>query len=76
MLDQTKIIYTESYGPDDPDQVELLLARARILERSNRTQESRRNCLAASALQDKIDRARTAQDFVRQACAKMQPEAG
>ncbi|MEN2786542.1 toll/interleukin-1 receptor domain-containing protein [Sphingomonas qilianensis] len=72
MLNQTKEIYDRSYGPDDPDQVELLLARARIFARSGRQPESRRDCSAAEILQTKINPARSVQNALRQACAEMQ----
>jgi tetratricopeptide (TPR) repeat protein len=54
-LARTKSIYDESYGPDDPDQVELLLARARIFSAAGRTESARSDCAAAAAVQKRIE---------------------
>jgi len=55
LLDHTKMIYDASYGPEDPDQVELLMERARVLARGARSIEASRDCSAALALQAKLD---------------------
>lgn len=54
-LARTKSIYDENYGPDDPDQVELLLARSRILAAAGRREEAGRDCAAASLVQKKLE---------------------
>lgn len=54
LLARAKSIYDQSYGPDDPDQVELLLARARVLARADRPAEAARDCSAAIALDSKL----------------------
>lgn len=51
----TKLIYDEAYGPKDPDQVELLLLRARVLVSGKRTAPAADACRAAIALQRRID---------------------
>ena len=68
LLDQTKSIYDASYGPDDPDQVELLMARARILARGGMHAESARSCSAGLALQFRLDPQDPALPAARQSC--------
>lgn len=53
-LANSKRIYDSAYGPDDPDQGELLLLRARILAGGGRHAAARLDCAAAVALQTRI----------------------
>jgi hypothetical protein len=55
LLDQTKGIYDASYGPNDPDQVELLMSRARVLAGAGRFDDSALACASAVTLQAKLD---------------------
>lgn len=55
MLDEAKRIYDVSYGPDDPDQVELLMARAKVLSSAGRARDSAESCAAAVLLQTRLD---------------------
>lgn len=55
LLDETKRIYDASYGPDDPDQVELLMARSRVLSSAGRVHDSAESCTAAVMLQTRLD---------------------
>ncbi|HMI19405.1 MAG TPA: tetratricopeptide repeat protein [Sphingomonas sp.] len=71
LLAQTKAIYDASYGPDDPDQVELLIARAKVLRGAGRLDEARRDCTAGLALQTKLDPHDPELGATRQACAAM-----
>jgi len=71
LLAQTKAIYDASYGPDDPDQVELLMARARILAKAGRARESWRDCVAGAALQAKLDPHDPTLGAARKACVAM-----
>jgi tetratricopeptide (TPR) repeat protein len=71
LLAQTKAIYDASYGPDDPDQVELLMARARILAKAGRARGSWRDCTAGLALQAKLDPHDAALGAARKACIAM-----
>jgi len=50
-----KAIYDLHYGPDDPDQAELLALRARILAGADRTDQAARACDAAVALRVRLD---------------------
>lgn len=70
-LARTKAIYDENYGPVDPDQVELMMARARILAAAGRTAEARRDCDAGVAIQAKIDPKDATLGRARAACAAM-----
>jgi tetratricopeptide (TPR) repeat protein len=71
LLSQTKSIYDANYGPDDPDQVELLMARARILAAAGRYTESQSNCAAGLKLQAKLDPHDLTLGAARQACLAM-----
>ena len=51
----TKAIYDAAYGPDDPDQVELLLLRARVLAAGGRSASAAEACYAARRLQRRVD---------------------
>jgi tetratricopeptide (TPR) repeat protein len=55
LLDQTKQIYDASYGANDPDQVELLMMRAKVLASASRVRDSAQACDAALSLQAKLD---------------------
>jgi len=55
LLDETKRIYDASYGPDDPDQVELLMARSRVLSSAGRVRDSAETCAAAVTLRARLD---------------------
>lgn len=55
LLDQTKRIYDASYGAEDPDQVELLMRRARVLASGSRIRDSGQACIAALRLQAKLN---------------------
>ena len=55
LLDEAKRIYDVSYGPNDPDQVELLMARARVLSGAGRARDSAESCTAAVLLQTRLD---------------------
>lgn len=68
-LDRTKAIYDESYGPDDPDQVELLLARSRILSAAGRTELARRDCAAATTVQQRIEPNSASYTYVNGRCS-------
>lgn len=54
LTELTKSIYDKNYGPDDPDQIELLMLRSRVLAAAHRYREARRECLAGAALKKKI----------------------
>ena len=71
LLAQTKAIYDASYGPEDPDQVELLMARARILAKAGRARDSWRDCAAGLALQAKLNPHDPTLGAVRRACMAM-----
>jgi hypothetical protein len=47
-------IYDAEYGPDDPDQAELLLLKARVLARGGRAADALVSCRAAIALDRRI----------------------
>jgi tetratricopeptide (TPR) repeat protein len=72
LLNHTKMVYDASYGPDDPDQVELLMERARVLARGGRSSEASRDCSAAVALQTRLDPRDPGITAMRQACAAIQ----
>lgn len=67
----TKKIYDASYGPNDPDQVELLMLRTRILAGAGRSVEARRDCAAALALQTRLDPHDPEIVTTRKACAAL-----
>jgi len=69
LLDQAKRIYDASYGPNDPDQVELLMARARVLSTAGRTRDSAVACAAAVSLQARLDANDPDIQSNQQACA-------
>lgn len=64
----TKRIYDEAYGPKDPDQVELLLLRARVLASGKRAPAAAEACRAAVALQREIDASPEASAPVQKSC--------
>lgn len=68
-LARTKAIYDTNYGAIDPDQVELLLARSRVLAAAGRTDDARRDCDAASTIQRKLDPPGPALTFANGVCA-------
>jgi len=68
LLDQTKRIYDASYGTDDPDQVELLMMRAKVLASAGRVRDSAQVCAAALSLQAKLDPHDPGLPASRQAC--------
>jgi tetratricopeptide (TPR) repeat protein len=70
-LAHTKTIYDASYGPDDPDQVELLMARAQILAEGGRLADARSDCAAGVALQTKLDPKDPTLDKSRKTCAAL-----
>ena len=49
-----KVIYDANYGPDDPDQVELLMLRAKILGAAARLDEASGACKAAMRLKERL----------------------
>jgi len=67
----TKAIYDEAYGPVDPDQVELLMARARALAGAKRMVDALHNCESAIALQIKLDSHDVNLSKLRQDCETM-----
>lgn len=71
LLGQTKSIYDESYGPNDPDQAELLMARARVLEKGRRTSEAQRDCNRGVKLLIKLDPRDPTIASARAACVAM-----
>jgi hypothetical protein len=68
-LARTKTIYDAAYGPDDPDQVELLVQRARLLAGAGQMREGAHECDAARALQKRIDAGASALAEVEKSCA-------
>ena len=68
-----KTIYDASYGPDDPDQVELLMLRSRILTRAQRWDEARRDCAAGAALQARLDPKDPTLADTRKTCSEIHP---
>ena len=54
-LVRTKSIYDQNYGLEDPDQVELLMVRSRILAAAGRKVEARHDCDAGVAMQRKLN---------------------
>lgn len=72
----TKSIYDENYGPDDPDQAELLIARAKALAGAGRGAQARRNCAAGLKLQTRLDPKNPALAETRRTCDAMKDAAG
>lgn len=70
-LGHAKQIYDENYGPDDPDQVELLLMRSRVLAAGKRRAEALRDCQAALALQTRLDPDSSGISVTRETCAAL-----
>lgn len=70
-LARTKSIYDENYGSDDPDQVELLMARSRILAGAGRNADARHDCDAGVALQAKLDASDPELPKARASCAAL-----
>ncbi|MBA2918048.1 MULTISPECIES: toll/interleukin-1 receptor domain-containing protein [Sphingomonas] len=70
-LARTKSIYDENYGPEDPDQVELLMARSRILARAGRRADAWRDCNAGALLQAKLDASDPELPRTRATCAAL-----
>ncbi len=54
LTERVKRVYDAHYGPSDPDQAELLLLRARILQRSGDVNRARMECSRALVLQQTI----------------------
>ena len=71
MLGRTKAIYDASYGPDDPDQVELLMARAKVLARSGHEAGAEADCLSAVALRARIAPGQGSAGHQRRTCIAM-----
>jgi len=67
----TKVIYDAAYGPVDPDQVELLMARARAFAGAKRMVDALHNCESAIALQIKLDSHDVNLAKLRQQCETM-----
>ncbi len=55
LISLAKRSYDVSYGPVDPDQVQLLQLRAQVLRVAGRANESHSSCVAAESLQRRID---------------------
>ncbi|OSZ64515.1 hypothetical protein CAP39_13235 [Sphingomonas sp. IBVSS1] len=66
-----KRIYDAEYGPDDPDQAELLLLKARVLARGGRTADARTSCQAAVALDRRIGAAPAVVAQAQSQCATL-----
>jgi hypothetical protein len=66
-----KQIYDAAYGAKDPDQVELLLLRARVLASGKRMAAAAGACRAAIALQRRIDPSKPAMRPVQNSCATL-----
>jgi len=71
----TKLIYDAAYGPVDPDQVELLMARARALAGAKRMVDALHNCESAIELQIKLDSHDINLSKLRQECETMRGKA-
>jgi len=76
LLGHTKVIYDASYGPDDPDQVELLMERVRVLTRGGHREEASSDCSAAVALQTRLDPRDPGIAAMRQTCVAIQTASG
>jgi hypothetical protein len=70
-IELTKQIYDKAYGPVDPDQVELLMLRARVLALGRRQASAIASCKAAVILQKRIDASPAALAPMSAQCAKM-----
>ena len=70
-LARTKSIYDENYGATDPDQVELMMVRSRILAAAGRKAEARQDCDAGVAIQAKLDPSDPALGKARASCAAL-----
>lgn len=68
-LAHAKTIYNQAYGAEDPDQVELLLMRARVLAAAGRQAEAKANCGAAIRLQARLDPSSKGTTVTQQTCA-------
>lgn len=55
LLGETKRIYDKAYGANDPDQVELLMARVKVFTTARRMVEATSECSAAVRLARKLD---------------------
>ncbi len=64
-----KAIYDREYGPDDPDQAELLELRARILLAAGRTGDAATACRAARDLRKRIHAEAQSGGTVQRGCA-------
>ncbi|MXP27664.1 tetratricopeptide repeat protein [Porphyrobacter algicida] len=71
LTQKVKAIYDRNYGPDDPDQAELLLLRARILERAGRKGDASKQCGMALALQRKLRLDRASQNRTKSYCESL-----
>lgn len=69
LTDRVKRIYDVHYGRADPDQAELLLLRARILQRSGDVTQARSECRRALNLQFEIKTAAAVTDNTANYCA-------
>lgn len=66
-----KAIYDHEYGPNDPDQAELLELRTRILAGAGRKAEASQTCQAALTLRSKLDSADPAIAATRRQCSAL-----
>jgi tetratricopeptide (TPR) repeat protein len=66
-----KAVYDAAYGPDDPDQAEILLLRARIYQAAGRFEEARVSCGNALSLQQRIGLGSADLASTRQQCAQI-----
>lgn len=64
--------YDAAYGPDDPDQAELLLLRSRILSKAGRVVGARQECWKALSLQRRIGAADTAIQQTDKLCSELE----
>jgi hypothetical protein len=71
LLTDTKRIYDASYGPLDPDQVELLTARMKVYRAARRIPEAKADCAAALALQTKLEPTSPDLETMRADCAAL-----
>jgi tetratricopeptide (TPR) repeat protein len=68
-----KVVYDAAYGPDDPDQAEVLLLRSRIFRAAGRFEEARANCRGALGLQQRIGLPSGDLASTRNQCADIPP---
>ena len=66
---RAKVVYDANYGADDPDQVELLVLRARVLNAGARLGEANRDCAAAVRLKMRIGGDPASIADIRRMCA-------